>query len=202
MLYDVFDYGLKQGVAVRGDLTSEELNWHTDYGYNRPAPFIGLLVLRTAKAGGVSSVADLRTLRREMAARHPELLRRLFEPFIWNRAREHPEGDPLTRALPVFEALGGEVRARFNPFMIVNGHKLAGEPLDPLGEQALNTVWDLLSEPEMHAEFVLEPGQMQFLSNYRVAHRRTTYEDWEDEDRKRHLVRIFLRDEGRRSYMG
>jgi hypothetical protein len=202
MLYDVYDYGLKQGVAVRGDLTGEELNWHTDYGYNRPAPYIGLLVLRTAKSGGVSSVADLRTLRRVMSERCPELLHRLFEPFVWNRAREHPEGDRPTRDLPVFEEIDGELRARFNPFMIFYGQKIAGAPLDPLGERALNTVWDILSEPDMHVEFTLEPGQMQFLSNYAVAHRRTAYHDWEDEGRKRHLVRIFLRDEGRRSYMG
>jgi hypothetical protein len=202
MLYDVYDYGLTQGVTVRGDLTREELNWHTDYGYNRPAPFIGLLVLRTARSGGVSSVADLRTLRRVLGERRPDLLARLFEPFIWNRAREHPEGDPPTRRLPVFEGTGDAVRARFNPFMIFNGHRMESEPLDPLGEEALNAVWDLLSEPEMHVEFALEPGQMQFLCNHRIAHRRTTYEDWDEEDRKRHLVRIFLRDEGRRSYMG
>lgn len=33
-------------------------------------------------------------------------------------------------------------------------------------------------------------------------HMRTEYEDYEEPEAKRHLVRIFLRDEGRPSYMG
>ena len=202
MLYDVRDIGKKQGADVRGDLTSEELNWHTDYGYNTPAPYIGLLVLRVAKSGGVSSVASLASLRAEMARRYPELLHRLHEPFCWNRALEHPAGDPRTRELPVFEEVEGELRARFNPFMITHGHRLAERPLDAAGQQALDSMWEVLSEPELHVEFTLEPGQVQYLANYHIAHRRTQYEDWDDEQAKRHLVRIFLRDFGRRSFDG
>ena len=202
MLYDVRDIGKKQGADVRGDLTSEELNWHTDYGYNCPAPYIGLLVLRVAKSGGVSSVASLASLRAEMARRHPDLLRRLFEPFIWNRALEHPADEPRTRDLPVFHDAEGELRARFNPFMITHGHRLADRPLDEAGQQALETMSEMLSEPALYTEFTLEPGQVQYLANYHIAHRRTQYEDWDDEEAKRHLVRIFLRDFGRRSFDG
>jgi len=202
MLYDVRDLGLAQTAEVRGDLTREELNWHTDYGYNRPPRYVGLLVLRVARSGGVSSVASLAALREEMQRRCPELLTRLHEPFVWNRALEHPPDEPRTRELPVFHEAGGELRSRFNPFMIVHGQRLAERPLDARGQQALDTVWELLSEPEMHAEFVLEPGQIQYVSNFHLAHRRTTYEDFEDEEEKRHLVRIFLRDSGRRSFDG
>lgn len=68
------------------------------------------------------------------------LLERLFQPFTWNRAREHAEGDPMTRALPVFERIDGTVRARFNPFMIKHGYIVAGETIDALGQAALDTV--------------------------------------------------------------
>jgi hypothetical protein len=70
MLYDVRDFGLAQISEVRGDLTREDLNCHTDYGYNCPARYVGLLVLRVARCGGVSSVASLATLRAEMGRRH------------------------------------------------------------------------------------------------------------------------------------
>jgi hypothetical protein len=202
MLYDVRDLGLAQSAEVRGDVTREELNWHTDYGYNCPAPYVGLQVLRVARTGGVSSVASLATLRAELERRHPRLLRRLYEPFVWNRALEHPADEPRTRDLAVFHEVDGEPRARFNPFMIVHGHRLAERPLDALGQQALDTVWDILGEHEMHTDFELEPGQIQYLANYHVAHRRTTYEDFDDDEEKRHLVRIFLRDSGQRSFDG
>ncbi len=48
LLYDVHDTGQKTSTRVRADLTSEDLSWHTDYGFNHPPPYIGLLVLRTA----------------------------------------------------------------------------------------------------------------------------------------------------------
>jgi alpha-ketoglutarate-dependent taurine dioxygenase len=202
MLYDVRDLGLAQSVTVRGDLTSEELNWHSDYGYNCPPPFIGLLVLRTARSGGVSSVASFEAVHAALEARHPELLRRLYEPFSWNRAREHAPDEPLTSRNPVFQIENGRLRARYNPFMIYNGYRVDETEIDAPGKAALETLGAIAGEPEMHCEFVLEPGQVQFVCNWRALHRRTTYEDWDDDERKRHLVRIFLRDFGRRSFNG
>ena len=48
-LYDVRDTGQLTATRVRGDLTRQELSWHTDYGFNFPPPYLGLLVLRTAE---------------------------------------------------------------------------------------------------------------------------------------------------------
>ncbi|MEJ0071385.1 MAG: hypothetical protein WDO24_24565 [Pseudomonadota bacterium] len=38
LLYDVHDTGKKIAPTVRGDLTNQELFWHTDYGFNRMPP--------------------------------------------------------------------------------------------------------------------------------------------------------------------
>ena len=38
------------------------------------------------------------------------------------------------------------------------------------------------------------PGDMQFLKNAAVLHKRTAYEDWDDPARKRHLLRLWLVD--------
>ena len=58
------------------------------------------------------------------------------------------------------------------------------------------------SPEEAKKTFDLAPGQIQYVNNFRLAHCRTEYEDAGGEDDKRHLVRIFLRDAGRRSFMG
>ena len=69
-------------------------------------------------------------------------------------------------------------------------------------EGGLVTATLLMFDPALGFYFELEPGQIQYVMNWACAHCRTEYEDFPDDDRKRHLVRIFLRDEGARSYNG
>ena len=202
LLYDVHDTGKKTDTRVRADLTNEDLSWHTDYGFNHPPPYIGLLVMRTALSGGVSSTGRLYTAHEVLRQRDPDLLQRLYEPYIWNRQGEHPDGMPICTSNPIFSAHGGVLRARFNRDLQPVGYRLVGHEIDQRGMDALNALHDILSEPEHHVDFVLSPGQMEFLNNARVAHRRTAFTDHDDPALKRHLSRIFLRDEGRRSYMG
>ena len=207
LLYDVHDTGQKTAVRVRADLTSEDLSWHTDYGFNHPPPYIGLLVLRTALSGGVSSAGSLHTGHEVLRARSPAHLARLYQPFIWNRQGEHPEAAPICTSNPIFADVAPagaapDVRGRFNRNLQPVGYRLVDREIDALGMEALNVLHEVMSEPENHVEFVLAPGQIEFLNNARVVHRRTAFVDHEEADRKRHLVRIFLRDEGRRSYMG
>lgn len=202
MLYDVWDTGQDTGPRVRADVTNDELSWHTDYGFNHPPPHLGLLVLATAKRGGESAVASLHSAHNALRARDPALLARLYRPFAWNRQGEHPEGDPICSWNPVFSVIGGEVRTRFNKFLQPVGYRLLGREIDAQGMDALNALHDMLMDPALQVPFVLEAGQIQYANNARVVHRRTGFEDWDDPARRRHLVRIFLRDEGRRSYMG
>ena len=203
LLYDVLDTGARIGTRVRGDLTRQELSWHTDYGFNLPPPYIGLLVLRAAPEGGRSSVASLLAAHNVLRDRHPALLRRLYEPFCWNRQGEHGEGDPIVHRFPVFSHDGREVRGRFIKWLLYKGYELTGETFDQPGRDAIETMFDIMSEPDRHVSFSLEAGQIQYLNNFRIAHRRTAYEDAAgDPESRRHLVRIFLRDEGKRSFMG
>jgi hypothetical protein len=39
---------------------------------------------------------------------------------------------------------------------------------------------------------LLEPGDLQLLNNYVCLHSRTEFEDFQEEDRKRHLLRLWL----------
>ena len=187
---------------MRGDLTNEDLAWHTDYGFNYPPPYIGLLVLRTARTGGDSAVASLSTAHESLRRRHKALLERLYQPFLWNRQGEHPSGGAICNSNPIFSAANGIVRARFNLRLPQNGYPLVGQTIDEAGKAALIALNDTLSEPGSAVEFTLEAGQIQFLNNSRIVHRRTAFADHDEPARRRHLVRIFLRDEGRRSYMG
>ena len=59
-----------------------------------------------------------------------------------------------------------------------------------------------MDEPEFWKEFVFQPGQIQIVDNRRCAHKRTGFRDDPTPDRKRHLVRLWLRRDGRRFYNG
>lgn len=202
LLYDVRDTGEKTSTRVRGDLTNQELSWHSDYGFNYAPPYLGLLVLRTAKEGGISKAASLMTAHNVLRRRDERLLQRLYEPFYWNRQGEHPEGEPVTHFHPMFQYDGQTVRARYNRALIPVGYQLVGKTLDDAGREAIDTLSRIMAEPAHHVTFTLEPGQLQFVNNFRMAHLRSDYVDHDEPDRKRHLIRIFLRDHGRRSYMG
>ena len=54
----------------------------------------------------------------------------------------------------------------------------------------------------MAARFQFEPGQMQLIDNRALGHKRTAFRDWPEPERKRLLVRLWLRDRGGRAYNG
>lgn len=202
MLYDVIDTGQMKGPKVRADKTRQDLTFHTDYGYNLPPRYIGLQVLRTARTGGRSGVVSLEAAHEAMRQRHPDLLSRLYRPFHINRYGEHAPDDPRTGFHPVFVWDGKRLWGRFNHRNIVAGYDIAGVPMDAETREAIDAFNAVMFDPALGFYFDLEPGQIQYVMNWACAHCRTEYEDFAEEDRKRHLVRIFLRNEGARSYNG
>ncbi|HEX5322054.1 MAG TPA: TauD/TfdA family dioxygenase, partial [Stellaceae bacterium] len=83
---------------------------------------------------------------------------------------------------------------------IRGGYAVRGEPLDNEGAAALAAMLDIFDDGSISADFDLEPGQIQFVHNRAIGHARTEFED--DPANPRHLVRLWLRDWGRRAYAG
>lgn len=202
-IYDVTDLGRPPGNGVRPDVTNYEQNFHTDNSYNNEPPhYVGLLCVRTAMEGGVSGIVSFATAHEEMRKRHPEQLDRLFKPFYFDRQREHAPDDVMTTYHPMFERHGDRIVARLSRFQVTNGHKIAGVPLDNEGVAALEAFEAILNEPGLAARFHFEPGQMQLIDNRTLGHKRTGFRDWPEAQRKRLLVRLWLRDTGSRAYNG
>jgi alpha-ketoglutarate-dependent taurine dioxygenase len=204
MIYDVHDTGKQAlpGSGVRPDKTNIEIRFHIDNAYNATPPeIVGLLCLKTAKSGGVSRVLSFHTVHNELLAHHPELLPRLYRPFWFDRQKEFFDGEPETFAAPVFEA-GEELRSRFSAHQINGGYKMRGEALDNEGAAALAATLDIFEEPDLSIDFEFAPGEIQFVDNRTLGHSRTEFEDWPDPEHRRHLVRLWLRDHGRRAYTG
>ncbi len=202
-IYDVRDLGRPPGNGVRPDVTNADQNFHTDNSYNLAPPhYVGLLCVHTAMEGGVSGIVSFAAAHEEMQRRHPDLLPRLYRPFHFDRQREHAPDDVKTTWHPMLENEGGRLVARLSRFQVKNGYKLAGVELDPEGAAALEAFEAILNAPGMAAHFHFEPGQMQLLDNRALGHKRTGFRDWPEEERKRLLIRLWLRDRGSRAYNG
>ena len=67
---------------------------------------------------------------------------------------------------------------------------------------ALDALTTIINDPALYTEFHFEPGQMQILDNRRLGHKRTAFEDWPQPERKRMLIRLWLRNHGRPFYNG
>ncbi len=207
MIYDVLDTGQEAlpGSGVRPDQTNIELKFHTDNSYNRAPPeYVVLLCLRQAKAGGHSRVASFHTLHNALSAQLPDVLPRLYRPFWFDRQREFHAGEPEVFAAPVFTANSGGagLNARFSAHQIRGGYALQRESVDEEGAAALAALLDLFDDDDLSADFDLEPGQLQFVDNRVLGHARSEFEDFHEPERRRHLVRLWLRDHGSPAYPG
>jgi hypothetical protein len=204
MLYDVRDTGakLKPGSGIRPTVTNVDLTFHNDNSYNQSPPeVVCLLCLHPAKKGGVSRVMSVATAHNALLERAPELLPRLYRPFWYDRHAEYHPGEDPVFAAPIFE-YGDTLRARLALSEIYAGYALRGERLDDESGAALDAVKSVFATPELYVELDFQPGQIQYVNNRATGHARTEFRDWDEPERKRHLVRMWLRDAGRRGYPG
>lgn len=206
MLFDVMDTGakLKPGSGVRPTVTNVDLRFHNDNSYNEAPPdYVCLLCLHPARQGGVSQVVSVATVHAALAERHPELLPRLYRPFWYDRHAEHQPGEPTTYAAPMFErGTDGTIKARLALSEIHAGYELRGERLDNETAAALQAVQEVFDRPELRVELDFQPGQIQYVNNRATGHARTEFVDHPEPERRRHLVRLWLRDGGKRGYRG
>ena len=204
LIYDVLDTGRQAlpGSGVRPDKTNTEIRFHNDNAYNdTPPDYVGLLCLRQAMSGGHSRVISFHAAHNALLARYPGRLPRLYQPFWFDRQREYRPGESPVFAAPVFEK-SGELKARFSVHQINGGYALKGEPVDAEGAEAIAAMFEIVEEDGLSVDFDLEPGQMQFVDNRALGHSRTAFVDYPEPGRRRHLVRLWMRDRGRRAYPG
>ncbi len=204
MFYEVADTsGLRPGNRIRPDTTNAEQVFHTDNAYNvTPPDFVALLCTRTAKDGGISRIVSLHTAHNLMRERHPDLLPRLYQSFLWDRVKEHADDDDLVLTNPLFTSGGESLNARLGNRLIRQGYSVAETDLDDDGDAALEALYGILNDPSLYKEFTFEPGQIQIIDNRFIGHKRTAFEDWPEPERRRQLVRLWLRDSGRPFYHG
>jgi hypothetical protein len=133
---------------------------------------------------------------------YPDFVPRLHQPYFFDRQREHSETDKKTIFTPLLCNEDGRLRVRVSRNLIYQGYKLEGAILDETSEAALDAFFSVIDDPKMFIEFQFKPGQIQFLNNRLIGHKRTSFKDLPEKDMKRKLCRVWLRETGKRFYNG
>lgn len=173
---------------VRGYQTNARLHYHCD-----ASDIVTLLCLRTARSGGLSSVVSSTTVWNEMVRRRPDCARTLLEPLYYTRWGEIPAGKLNHICMPIFAPCEGRLITTYVRTAILKAQALPGVPkLTSAQVEALDVLDSLTADPELHLDMAFLPGDVQLVSNYSVFHSRTSYEDWPEIERRRHLLRLWL----------
>lgn len=173
---------------IRGYNTREGFFFHTDSG-----DIVGLLCLHPAKSGGESKIASSVAIHNEIQRLRPDLLQVLYQPLWVSRQREVPANAKPYYQKPIFNWYRGKFACTYLR-MFYEGCKIFPElpPLTPQQIEAFDLIDSLANDPKFHLSMTLEKGDVQYLSNYTVLHTRTEFEDYEEPERKRHLLRLWL----------
>lgn len=180
-----FDYAKP---TARGYQTTARLPYHCDAG-----DIVGLLSLTTPKSGGLSTIAPSVTIYNEMVKRRPDLAAVLTEPLYRDRRGEIPAGKSAWYALPAFNFRDDRVFTVYVRSSIRKAQRFKDVPrLSPAQEEAMDFFDAIAEDDQVHLDMEFEPGDMQFLCNHWILHSRTDFDDWEEPERKRHLLRLWL----------
>jgi hypothetical protein len=157
------------------------------------ADVVGLLCLRKAKRGGLSAIVSSVTVYNEMLARSAQLTAQLFKPIHFDRRGEVPEGKDPWYMMPVFNWHEGKLSTHYVRRYIESIRRLDEvPPITDAQRAAFDLLDEIVEDPGVQLRMDFEPGDMQFLHNPQILHDRTDFEDWNDSDQRRHLLRLWL----------
>lgn len=189
VLGDVRNLGTPHdGPAFRGYTSNGALTYHSD-----AADVTGLFCLRAAKVGGLSRIVSMPRIHNQVLAERPDLLAVLYAPYHWGRQGNELAGQSPYYTQPIFEVCDGKFAGRYTRTHIRTAELGGVTPaLTDVQAEALAFVDGICERPEFQLTMMFEAGDIQFLNNHLTLHTRTAFEDFEAEDRRRHLLRLWL----------
>lgn len=190
IINDVRDIGASYKVKNgRGYNTNAGLDFHQD-----SCDVVALLCRRTPKSGGTSKVISSMALHDEVQRLRPDLIPVLQGDWYHSyQATQDPVQPPYYRC-PIFGNDPAYFCARSNRKNTDAAQRdFEDVPrLTPAQVEALDLFDQLMPSDKLCYSMQLEQGDMQLLNNYVTLHSRTPFEDHEDPDKKRHLLRLWL----------
>lgn len=183
MLGQVQNVGDLNDKTTRVYETNRYLPYHTDL-----SDMVGLLSVRRARQGGLSSLVSAATVFNEILEKYPHYLGLYFRPMHCSHL-----GDSEPGRTPIFSFHEGKLSCRYLRQYIELGHEMRGAPLSRVEQEALDIFDSVIQDPRLRLDMMLEPGDIQFANNYAVMHSRTEFEDFPEPERRRKLLRLWVK---------
>jgi len=174
-------------------LTNGGLRFHTDR-----TDVVGLLCVRQARKGGVSTLASTPAIHNAILAERPDLLDALFTDYWRSRFGEEgtgKDGASTTREtaypLPIFGVRDGKFTSHYSLTFIEAAQLAPDVPkLTAAQKEAIDVL--MATAQELCFEMTLEPGDLQLINSHVTYHGRTPFEDDASSGHDRLLLRIWL----------
>ena len=97
---------------------------------------------------------------------------------------------------------GERLKARLSLHQIRGGYALKGGAMDNQTAAAVEAIKQVFTDESLQFQFHLKAGEIQYVANREIGHSRTEFHDYEESDRRRLLIRLWLRNQGAQGYIG
>lgn len=173
---------------TRGPNTNRKLGFHTDR-----CDVIGFLCLQPAKSGGENHVVSSPEVEKIIHKERPDLHRTLCQPFPYKRHTVDRGNNLPYCEQPIFSWKDSYFACSYLRVLIERADQdyecpdLSNEQRDAID------FFDSICEREtLQKRFTLKAGEILFLNNWTTLHRRTAFDDFEEPEKRRHLLRVWL----------
>ena len=194
-IVEIKDVGKSMKTGGRYHETREGGSNHTDSPQWEDVPdYLSMLCVNNAKKGGTNLFLSAYTIHNRIFKERKDLLHTFYEKFHFDKRGEFKDGESPTVFEPIFEFKDERLHFRYLRNYIDAGHDIQNEPLSQNQKEALTYLDNLKLRDEMIVRYDLKPGDMVFSDNHWIVHGRTSFEDYDDQNLKRFMLRTWIKD--------
>ena len=195
-IVEIKDIGKSMKTGGRYHETKEGGSHHTDSPQWKNVPdYLGLFCVHNAKKGGTNLFLSAYTIHNRILQERKDLLDIFYEKFYFDKRGEFKDGESPTVFQPIFELKNKKLFFRYLRNYIDAGHDIQNQPLSQPQKDALTYLDNLMRMEDITLKYDLKPGDMVFSDNHWVVHGRTSFEDYDDENLKRFMLRTWIKDQ-------
>ena len=191
----ITDEGKSMKTGGRYHQTKEGGSFHTDSPqWSKVPDFIGLLCIRPAKVGGISKFVSAYTIHNQFSKTNPNFLNFVYDNFHFDKRGEFKENESPTTFEPIFKYHDKQLMFRYLRNYIDAGQKIAEKPLTNEQNNILDELDKIIHNEKFSVSYDLKKFDMTFFNNHRIIHGRTSFEDFSDTEKKRFMIRSWIKD--------
>ena len=195
-IVEIKDIGKSMKTGGRYHETKEGGSHHTDSPQWKNVPdYLGMFCVHNAKKGGTNLFLSAYTIHNRILQERKDLLDIFYEKFYFDKRGEFKDGESPTVFQPIFELKNKKLFFRYLRNYIDAGHDIQNQPLSQPQKDALTYLDNLMRMEDITLKYDLKPGDMVFSDNHWVVHGRTSFEDYDDENLKRFMLRTWIKDQ-------